>query len=853
MEMGGIPPDGGFHRCPHTAWRNLSEFARDAARERESSLKADILTSGTMSSARHEESYMSEGRAVSGDDGGVPFIPRGGPVDPRLPAALGADGEPLPRATDPAVSAVLLLTFALLCFSWSRLAGYQLADSVEYMDRARSLVEGDVQDPAGSSRSFAFSALLTPFFAVANLLQLQDRGPVVIVVRLLQMLLGVGLVLTCMKIAARIHGRRACVAAGLIAAANPIFLQYAVSPIAGVAAALFVALGIDSLIRQEGERRSFIGGLWLGGAILMAYQTIVISLPLLALVALRDRARAPRRVLASAAGIALGLAAQIALDRITWGSWGMSLEIYLIQNVGGVAVRVLHELGLDSLARPIYERMGEILSLPGGETGGAQDVKQLQSPTWYLTNLRLMLSWPALALGALGLWRSWRRPSWGATILVVLFALNVGVMSFKGSKSFRLWLPLLPMIAPLCGAGWVVLRGASPGRLGPRALAAWAVVALAVGLGVQRLEGLNSRRFGSYWAAMDFVVRHSKPMPAQEGEGQRRPIVTSAYHWAVAFREGGDVKLFKLPHHLDQWNHLDEQQRTECVDHLGSIDWLLCHRGILEQEQTLFDAIRTRFGVADYFWDSETDPELGPVLVLVTPDAYPDAHELVEVDRSAPDPTGYRRSLQLDRSLPLPMDFLGRSMPGGPYDRRLTLLGWEYETLPESGYGWITYHWTTPTGLDNDYTIVDRVSSPESRHAWQNNHGGGWGFFPTNRWEPGWIVRESYPLLAGSKPFSEEFVPLGGPYRRGDRIPVTLWMTVAVYGEGQSFAARLRPAESDAPEPIDMSDAELLPANCQRSAEGFVQSPDDLVRVGRFTIPVHESYRWPDDGRPDPP
>ncbi|HJP00636.1 MAG TPA: hypothetical protein QF764_02560, partial [Planctomycetota bacterium] len=167
-----------------------------------------------MSSARHEESYMSEGRAVSGDDGGVPFIPRGGPVDPRLPAALGADGEPLPRATDPAVSAVLLLTFALLCFSWSRLAGYQLADSVEYMDRARSLVEGDVQDPAGSSRSFAFSALLTPFFAVANLLQLQDRGPVVIVVRLLQMLLGVGLVLTCMKIAARIHGRRACVAAG---------------------------------------------------------------------------------------------------------------------------------------------------------------------------------------------------------------------------------------------------------------------------------------------------------------------------------------------------------------------------------------------------------------------------------------------------------------------------------------------------------------------------------------------------------------------------------------------------------------------------------------------------------------
>jgi hypothetical protein len=122
-----------------------------------------------------------------------------------------------------------------------------------------------------------------------------------------------------------------------------------------------------------------------------------------------------------------------------------------------------------------------------------------------------------------------------------------------------------------------------------------------------------------------------------------------------------------------------------------------------------------------------------------------------------------------------------------------------------------------------------------------------------NRWEPGWIVRESYPVLAGEEPFSEDFVPLGGPYRRGDRIPVTLWMTVAVYGEGQTFAARLRPAEWEAPEPLDWEDAQPLPANCQLSPEGFVQSPDDLVRVGRFSIPVHDRYRWPDDGQADPP
>ncbi|MDP6538696.1 MAG: hypothetical protein QF410_04030 [Planctomycetota bacterium] len=796
---------------------------------------------------------MSEERSAGAGEPRVPFVSRGDAHDAPRPAGVGADGEPIPRAADPEVAAVLALAVALLLFSWSRLSGYQLADSVEYMDRAHSLVEGIVQDPAGSSRSFAFSALLTPFFAVADFLQLADRGPVVIAVRLMQILLATVLVLAIMRITARLHGRSAALAAGLVVAANPIFLQYAVSPIAGIAAAVCTAMGIDSLLRREGERRALVGGLWLGGALLMAYQTFVIALPLLALVALRDRKRAPRCIAAAGAGVAVALAAQVALDRFTWGSWGMSLEFYLVQNVGGVAVRVLHELGLDSLARPIYERMGEVFTQTAAQSAAEEEVRQLQAPTWYFTNLHLMLSWPALVLTAAGLWRSWRKPGFGAAILIALLVLNVGVMSMKGSKSFRLWLPLLPMIAPLCGIGWAALRGAAPGVFRPRVLGSWALLAAVVVLGVWRLGQLNSRRFGTYWEAMQFVVDHAVPMPDEGGDVTRRPVVTSAYHWAVAFREGGDVELFKLPHHLDQWKHLEQERRAEVVDHLGSMDWLLLHGGILEQERSLFEAIRTRFGVADYFWNPEADAELGPVYVLATPDAYPDARELVEVDSSGPDPTGYRRSLQLDRALPMPLDFVGRSSPGGPFDRRLTLLGWRYETLPASGNGWITYHWTTPTGLDNDYTVVDRVTAAEGKHAWQNNHGGGWGFFPTHEWEPGWVVRESYPILAGEEPFSEDFVPLGGPYRRGDRIPVTLWMTVAVYGEGQTFAVRLRPAEWEAPEAIDWEDAQLMPGNCVLSAEGFLQSPDDLVRVGPFTIPVHDRFRWPDDGGADPP
>ena len=62
---------------------------------------------------------------------------------------------------------VLLGTAALQFFAWSRLEGYQLADSVEYMDRAWAVARGEALDPS-TIRSFAFSALLLPIFAVAE-------------------------------------------------------------------------------------------------------------------------------------------------------------------------------------------------------------------------------------------------------------------------------------------------------------------------------------------------------------------------------------------------------------------------------------------------------------------------------------------------------------------------------------------------------------------------------------------------------------------------------------------------------------------------------------------------------------
>ena len=67
-----------------------------------------------------------------------------------------------------ALAWVLFGVFLLQLHSWNSLEGYQLADSVEYMERARNLALGEEVRVEGAVRSFGFSLLLMPVFWVAS-------------------------------------------------------------------------------------------------------------------------------------------------------------------------------------------------------------------------------------------------------------------------------------------------------------------------------------------------------------------------------------------------------------------------------------------------------------------------------------------------------------------------------------------------------------------------------------------------------------------------------------------------------------------------------------------------------------
>ena len=730
------------------------------------------------------------------------------------------------------------------------------------MERAAAVARGEGLDSSGAVRSFGFSTLLLPFFALAQWLELESLLPVVHLVRGLQMVLGLGLVLVCARLGARLGGPRVGYVAGFFVAVNPVFLRYSVSPVAGVAAALCVALALDCLLVRGSLRRALAGGLALGAAFLCAYQTLLIALPLLVLLVARDRRRHARSYLGAGAGLALGVGLQVALDRLTYGAWGVSIETYLIENVGGVVVRLLHEVGLDHtrVAREYYASFTEV-SAREVELEAVPRISQLQSPLWYLTQLPRFLVLPVLFLGLWGVLRAWLQMNWKSSVLFLVLAANVLVMSAKGAKSFRLWLPLLPLVAPLCAWGWGALRGLEVERAG--AWRRWAAgLALCAGLvmGLATLERSGTRSFGSFWDAMEFVngeVAQGRTLALERGEEPRGESVSSSYDWAVFGRARAGLRHQKLREHLDSWTSLPPERREAVLEQLSQTHWLILHGSLLRVERELTTAINENFEVAASFWDEDTAPELRDVRVLrnlrhpVPAGSHlraRQARRLWEVLEGV-EPESYRFELQLERGVLTSAVLVGSE--DGPGPERLELLGFECEELPGSGLFWVTYHWYSATGFRHDYALVDRVTTRQCPWAWQNVRAPGHGCLPTSEWRPGWIVRESYVLLPGHRPFEREgFRPLGGAYRRGDLLPASLWLG----GEGRSAGERpvLRPADARDGRPLAETalverDDELL-----ESPAGHLLSPDGLVRAGQFLLPVAPRFAWPDDGGPGP-
>ncbi len=752
---------------------------------------------------------------------------------------MGADARPLPGPRDRSVQALLVLALFLQLFAWTRLEGYQLADSVEYMDRAQSFVQEHDLGADRAARSFAFSLVFVPMFALADWLGWEDLRPLVPAGRAIQILLSLLLILASVRLGARAGGRGVGIAAGYLVAVNPVFLRFSVSPVAGIAAGLALAVGFGRLLERAGFRRSLGGGLWIGLAFLLSYKSLLAALVLAPLLLVRDRLRHAASWLGLGAGLLLCMAAQTALDRWVYGRWGASLFGYLFDNVGSTLTTMLARLRgihpvFEDLARRVYQAESDFR---GYGFDPAHEGTRLLAPdpaSWYLWQLPEFLVWPVIGLLLLGAAGALRRPAWRRALLFLVPLGCALVLTQKGGdRSFRLLLPVLPLIAAAGALGWQSWRGARGGML-RRSTAALAMAA-ALPLGLLALERANTRSFGAYWRAMEWVER---AVEAGEESRARPPRVGSAYYWALFLRAAPGTELAKLPHALDGWreegtepanDRTAAERRVAIAAALDELDWLIVHLPVLSRRGGLLAEVNRRFRVEAAFYDQDAHASIGPVFAL----------------RRSAEEDGGRRFFGLEDPGGRPAKpgrrtvFRAEAPPGS-----LTLLDWQVESLPGTGLGWITYRWLADGELP-DCEIIDRVTSPDGRNSFQNNHRPVYGHHPTSSWEPGRIVRESYVLVGSADSFyaGRPYRPLGGPFRRGDLIPCSLWMEVLEEEDGSGSRRRLRPA--------GLTGAGTQGRDPWRlwTRHGRRLGPDGLLEVGRFFLPVEERARVPDDGR----
>lgn len=760
--------------------------------------------------------------------------------------------------TDRKLLLILAGALVMQLVTLSRVDGYQLADSVEYMDRANMVVNGEAFDPR-TPRPFTFSALLSPFFLVAKLFAFERFDSVVALVRGLQILVGLGTIVVVARIGSRLGGRNLGLVAALFMAANVAFLRYTISPVSDPESMLFMALGIESLLLPRTRKRGFLTGFYLGASILFTYKAFPIVVLILVGLFLRERMRYWAWLKVTAVGIVACISLAAALDTKVYGNFGSSIGGYFVTNMVSEVSKGIYHLGFEDAGRWVYnnfslaEEIDEVKSAAGVFQG-------LESQVFYFENASAeFYPWPLLALFLLGCLSALRRFRFPGTLYLFVVASFLVMLNNKGSKSFRLALPLLPMISLLGAMGWQALRGSTTVAPGGNLLRS-VFAALVLLVGVFSVPGkmlrLNLKEHGGYWHAMEIVneeVRRERERREDAGLPVAVPVVGSAYHWAVSLRQTSDIRLVRLPMEMLAFTpRADREKYTPLVqkmlDTIESYDWFIAHMQVLWQSPEIMEVVNRTFEIHTILYDTELYGKLAPICVLRRRDAHGSTGERTFFEHFPEVPgdalTAYRASIQTPTEV-----LFERRAPSGAV-QRIELMGFDVETgLGGGDMAWVTYHWYAHTDGIEEFGFDVRMTDADGTAGLTGRPGmlPAYGVHPTSSWKRGTVIRESYPRLLPLEPWR-----FGGAHRRGDLIPTTIWMKVERGGsatdrttmsvvhptEGRPLVSRLGRSEADRRDAF------------QWESDGRLWDAEGRVRVGGFWMPIPATLQVPDDGRP---
>ncbi len=734
---------------------------------------------------------------------------------------------------DPALLTMLLATLVLQVFAHSLMKGYPNADAVEYLDRAQLYVNGDYGRSAGTIRSLGFSSLFVPLFLLAKVVGIEDLRHVPQLAILFQSLIGLALVTVCARIGDKLAGRGAGLVAGWAAAFNPFLIAYSVNPVSGLMCATFVALALERGLFEQHRRAAIWTGLLFGLAILMAMQAIPIAIGSIVALCLRNGRRGWRESLWIWFGFALGLSVLVVLDRVVYQSYGLSLRTYFLSNFGSAITPLLMKLGLREWAVAVYEASKAALSATPPEAVPAEaslsDLRRMLPVDWYFRHLPTFLVWPVLVLTVLGVLRAVVRPRWTSSVLLLVLALNVAVLSGKGSKEFRLWLPLIPFTCGLCAVGWVALTQTFGGKGKTwRAAAGVLGLACAAPLAAEQLQQVEWRMHGGYWDAVRWIE--------DEGmAGERHARALSAYGWAVYLRDA--PKLTFLRPTIDAWRFDDaavsDAERAAMLDALARVDWYVTHLSVLQAAPNLTRWISEHMAVRAVFYDQEENSHVGPVLVFEKAGPGERAGRMVQAwtDR---DRDQYMREHHFDDAVRFVKD-----------DLSIQLMGWDYQRLP-GGWGWLTLHWYFESEVPRSWSCSPYLWEQSSWTYWYDNHPLGMDMLPAEQRQAGTILAEGRLVVPSERVFipGEPFRPLGGNWRRGDLIPALLCARMVILDQDGIQLEQLPAYSVGEDKPL----GERLKLPNLWDPRGPRLCRDGAVVIGGLLLPVVAKAWHPDNG-----
>lgn len=624
---------------------------------------------------------------------------------------------------------MLLVALLLELFVWASLEGYNLADTVEYVELARTLfTRGELSPGLKSVRPPLFPLALSPLFHLWQALGLEDLRSLMVTLRVLQIGLGLALVWTAMGLGTRLGDRRTGLVAGLLAASNPIFLRFSLDPVSDVTAAVLLGFGCERLLSGASRGRSFAGGLLVGTASIVSFKLLPVAAALFLVQLVRGRRAERGRWIGFGAAALVVLAVQLVLDRVVYGAWGHSLFNYLVYNVSNVLVGLLATAGLRDAAAWVRELANSYYGFEGDVDAGrlATRVAGHQPVTWYLTHGLRFLVLPAAVLGALAAWRAVRRPRWPVWTLALAVGAYLAVISGKHSKELRLWLPVVPLVAALCSTGWLVLDGGdtSARRRAGRAVGIL-LVALAGALGVRGFLDLGPRKHGAAWQAVEWLEG------VAERDGVQRFAAGSPF--AVLYRHSRNLRHVRLQTPLNRWPLGDPDAPVHPVQvrELEALDAVLVHEAMLLERPSLARELSRAFSLEAGFFETGHAPTLGPLHVFRRSEEP--ARPLARVLPAAPESFDHPVGTTLERE-----------------GRTLTLLGVDAETLEGSGLLWTRWWWTTETGLDVDARMRPQVVAADGTRLWAHAPPAGLGALHVSRWNPGEVHGVGLLLRVGA-------------------------------------------------------------------------------------------------------